>query len=244
MTATQVNRDQEIQAVILAGGKGTRLAPYTAEIPKPLVTVGSRPVIEILLYRLRKSGVEKVYMAVNHLAHLIMAALGDGRRLGMELHYSHEERPLSTVGPLTLIDDLPEHFLVANGDIITDLDFRSLYDYHVEKQSLVTVATCRRQTESNYGVMEVNDSGRLIAFSEKPCIDFTVSAGIYVFSRKVLELVPRGKPFGFDDLMAEMLKQDLPVETFPCEGFWLDIGRIEDYEQAGRQLDIIDKLMA
>ncbi|MBU8933910.1 MAG: NTP transferase domain-containing protein [candidate division Zixibacteria bacterium] len=232
-----------MQAVILAGGKGTRLAPYTAEIPKPLVTVGNRPVIEILLHQLKKSGVHKVRLAVNHLAHLILATLGDGSRLGIELVYSHEETPLSTVGPLTLMDDLPEHFLVANGDIITDLNFRDLFDFHCKGGALVTVATCQRHAESNYGVLDVDSAGRVIAFREKPSIDLTVSAGIYVFSRKVLEFVPQGRPFGFDDLMAAMLKKGRPVVTFPCDGYWLDIGRVEDYEQANRDIEIIDKLM-
>ncbi|MEA2031800.1 MAG: sugar phosphate nucleotidyltransferase [candidate division Zixibacteria bacterium] len=237
------NSNIDMQAVILAGGEGKRLAPYTAEIPKPLVTVGDRPVIEILLHRLKKSGVRKSCIAVNHLSHLIIAALGDGSRLGMDLVYSYEEKPLSTVGPLTLIDNLPEHFLVANGDIITDLDFRRMFDYHISSQALVTVATCKRRSYSNYGVLEVDNTGRVTSFREKPSIKYIVSAGIYVFSHAVLEHVPRGVPFGFDDLMTTLLEKDLSIQTFPCEGYWLDIGRLDDYEQANRDHEIIERLL-
>jgi len=236
-------KDIEMQTVILAGGKGKRLAPYTAEIPKPLVTVGDRPVIEILLHRLKKSGVRRVILAVNHLSHLIIAALGDGSHLGMEVVYSHEETPLSTVGPLTLIDNLPEHFLVANGDIITDLDFRRMFDYHCSNKALVTVATYQRQSHSNYGVLKVDSSGQVTAFQEKPSMEYIVSAGIYVFSRAVLEYVPREIPFGFDNLMATLLEKGLPIQTFPCNGYWLDIGRVDDYEQANHDYEIIERLL-
>lgn len=232
-----------MEAVILAGGKGARLQPYTAEIPKPLVTVGDMPIIEMLLRRMKKCGVTKVHLAVNHLAHLIMAVLGDGSRLGMEILYSREETPLSTVGPLKLIKDLPEHFIVANGDILTDLDFRVLFDAHVSSQAILTVATHQRTSKIDYGVMELGSDGTLMGFHEKPEYSFTVSMGIYVFSRGILKLVPAEQKFGFDDLMFTLLERKECVNLFPFDGYWLDIGRPEDYQQANQDIDKVRSLI-
>lgn len=232
-----------MEAVILAGGKGTRLQPYTAEIPKPLVTVGDRPIVEILLAQMKRCGVRKVHLAVNHLAHLFMAALGDGRRFGIELAYSHEEKPLSTVAPLKLIRDLPEDFIVANGDILTDINFRALFDHHTGSGAKLTVATQQRTTKIDYGVLETDADGHVSGFREKPGYDFVVSMGIYVFSREVLKLVPEGQKFGFDDLMLRLLELGEPINTFPFEGYWLDIGRPDDYQQANRDIDKIRRLM-
>ncbi len=221
-----------MEAVILAGGRGTRLQPYTSDIPKPLVPIGERPVIEILLGQLRRAGVTKVHVAVNHLAHLVMALLGDGKGLGLEIRYAVEDRPLSTVAPIARITDLPEQFLVANGDIITDLDVAALYRFHSERKPLVTVATYRRAERIDYGVLTADAGGRVIGFQEKPTLDCLVSMGIYVFSRDVLALVPKDEPFGFDDLMLKLLAEDRPVCSFGHDGYWLDIGRPGDYEQA------------
>jgi NDP-sugar pyrophosphorylase family protein len=226
-----------LQAVVLAGGKGTRLRPYTAEIPKPLVTVGDKPIIEILLRQMEKSGVGKVHIAVNHLAHLIMAVLGDGAGLGMDIVYSHEATPLSTVGPIRLIENLPEHFIVANGDILTDLDFKLLYDAHVKSRALLTVATHRRTYKVDYGVLDVNADGTLTGFHEKPQYTCTVSMGIYVFSREIVSLIPPDQKFGFDDLMLTLLNRHEHVNLFPYDGYWLDIGRPEDYEQANQDIE-------
>ncbi len=232
-----------METVILAGGKGSRLAPFTSEIPKPLVRVGDIPVIDILLQRLKLHGVKKVTIAVNHLSHLITAALGDGSKYGLDIVYSHEEEPLSTVGPLKLIRNLPENFLVANGDIITDLNFKELYQFHLKAKALVTVAVYQRKVLSDFGVIEVNESGYVSSFREKPVFDFTVSAGIYVFSKKVLDFIPDGKKYGFDDLMISLLEQCLPIATFPFNGYWLDIGRVEDYQQANNDIEIIRNLI-
>jgi len=232
-----------METVILAGGKGSRLAPFTSEIPKPLVRVGDIPVIDILLQRLKLHGVKKVTIAVNHLSHLITAALGDGSKYGLDIVYSHEEEPLSTVGPLKLIRNLPENFLVANGDIITDLNFKELYQFHLKAKALVTVAVYQRKVLSDFGVIEVNESGYVSSFREKPVFDFTVSAGIYVFSKKVLDFIPDGKKYGFDDLMISLLEQSLPIATFPFDGYWLDIGRVEDYQQANNDIEIIRNLI-
>jgi len=232
-----------MEAVILAGGKGTRLQPYTAEIPKPLVTVDDKPIIEILLARMKKCGVRKVHLAVNHLAHLVMAALGDGSRLGIEITYSREETPLSTVGPLKLIKNLPEHFIVANGDILTDIDFQTLFDHHIRSRAKLTVGTQQRTTRIDYGVLEMDAGGTVGGFREKPTYTFVVSMGIYMFSREVLKLVPEGRKFGFDDLMLALLERRESVNTFPFDGFWLDVGRPDDYRQANRDIEKIRSLM-
>jgi NDP-mannose synthase len=221
-----------MEAVILAGGKGTRLQPYTSDIPKPLVPIGERPVIEILLGQLKKAGVTRVHMAVNHLAHLVMAVLGDGKGLGLEIRYAVEESPLSTVAPIARIADLPEQFLVANGDIITDLDVAALYRFHEEHRPLVTVATFQRSEKIDFGVLTADGHGRVTGFQEKPSLNCLVSMGIYVFSRDVLALVPKDGPFGFDDLMLKLLAEKHPVCSYRHEGYWLDIGRPGDYERA------------
>ncbi len=231
-----------MEAVILAGGKGSRLLPHTAEIPKPLVPVGEKPIIEILLGQLRKAGVTRVHLAVNHLAHLIRAALGTGGNHGLEIVYSIEDKPLSTVGPIKLLSDLPEHFIVANGDILSDIDIRKLYDSHVESGAELTVATYKREEKIDYGVLETNEHDVVTGFSEKPSYHFVVSMGIYVFSRSVLDVVPDGHPYGFDELVLELLRQKRKVVSHPYDGYWLDIGRPADYAQAQEDIERIKGL--
>ncbi len=231
-----------MEAVVLAGGKGTRLQPYTNEIPKPLVPIGNTPIIEILLRTLKRSGVTKVHLAVNHLAHLIMAVLGDGHGLGLEICYVVEDRPLSTIGPLTLIDNLPEHFIVANGDILTDLKVADLLEAHRRSGALVTVATQKRTERIDFGVLEADAENRVTGFREKPEYDFAVSMGLYAFSREVLQFVPDRQPFGFDQLILELLRQNQPVRQYPYDGFWLDVGRPDDYERALREQDQLRRL--
>lgn len=219
-------------AVVLAGGKGSRLMPHTAELPKPLVEVGGRPVVEYLLRRLKQGGVSRVIMAVNHMADQIERRLGDGSQFGLQIEYSRETEPLSTVAPLKLVRDLPNNFLVANGDILTDLDIGTLYRYHVERRAELTVATYRGTEKIDFGVLEIDTENMVTGFREKPDYHFIVSMGIYVFKRSVLDLVPESKPYGFDQLMLDLLRYNRQVCSFPHDGFWLDIGRPADYEKA------------
>lgn len=230
-----------MEAVILAGGQGTRLKPYTADLPKPLVPVGQRPIIEILLGQFRKAGVTRVHLAVNHLAHLVESVVGDGDRYGLEIKYSIEDEPLSTVAPLKLITGLPEHFLVANGDILSDIDVARLYQHHLEAGASLTVATYRRFEKVDFGVLEVSSGGDVTGFREKPIHSLCVSMGIYVFSRSVLDLVPAGTAFGFDDLMHLLLKRGDRVCAYPYDGYWLDIGRPDDYEKAQQDISRINE---
>ena len=228
-----------MEAVILAGGKGTRLHPYTSDIPKPLVPIGDTPVIEILLRQLRKAGVSRVHIAVNHLAHLIMAVLGDGSSMGIEIRYEIEDSPLSTAGPLRRIANLPDHFLVVNGDILTDLDVAELYRFHAKTKALATIASHLRSEKVDFGVLHTDQSGRLTGFQEKPSLQFAVSMGVYVFSQEILSYIPSDRPYGFDELILDLIAGDRPVMTYPYDGYWLDIGRPADYERALRDIEII-----
>ena len=229
-----------MRAVILAGGKGTRLRPFTATLPKPLVPVGDRAILEIVLMQLKRAGAERVTMAVNHLAHLIMAYFGDGGRWGLAIDYSREEKPLSTIAPLKLIPDLPEAFFVMNGDVLTDLDFRRLYEDHLDHDADITVATFERDAKIDFGVLRTEENNRVVAFEEKPSYHFSVSMGVYVVSRRLLDVVPDDAPFGFDDLMVACIKRNLNARTYPHDGYWLDIGRPDDYAEA---CELIDDLL-
>jgi len=222
-----------MKAVILAGGKGTRLKPYTTVIPKPLVPVGEKAIIEILMNRLRKSGVDEVYICLNHFAELIIAFLGNGTKFGVKINYIIEDQPLGTVAPVKLIHDLPENFLVMNGDLLTNLDFRILFDRHVASNALLTISAYKRTTRIDFGVIDVDQTTDMaIGFHEKPVYDFEVSMGVYAMNRKVLDLVPDRTPFGFDNLMFTMFEQKKEILVFRFDGYWLDIGRPDDYERA------------
>jgi NDP-mannose synthase len=220
------------RAIILAGGRGTRLRPYTITLPKPLVPVAERPILEIVVDQLKAAGVGRVTLAVSHQAELLMAYFGDGRRLGVPIDYSREAQPLGTIGPLHLIRDLPESFLVMNGDILTDLDYRAFWEEHLAAGALATVCTYRRAIHLDFGVMEVAPDGTLEDFREKPDVVHCVSMGIYAFRREVLHHVPPGRPFGFDELMQALLRAGETVRCRFHDARWLDIGRPDDYERA------------
>jgi NDP-sugar pyrophosphorylase family protein len=222
-----------MRAIILAGGKGTRLRPYTTLIPKPLVPLGGKySILEVILLQLSKAGFTHVTLAVNHLSQLIMAYFGDGERFGIQLDYSVEETELSTIGPLTLIPDLPEDFLVMNGDILCDLDYRRFFEAHVEAQSKVSVSAYRREVKIDFGVLRCDKDGSLTHFEEKPSYNFDVSMGIYCINRSVIEALPKGEPYGFDHLMIDGLRKKKPASIRLFSGYWLDIGRPDDYQYA------------
>lgn len=222
-----------MRAIILAGGKGTRLRPYTTLIPKPLVPLGGKySILEIIIMQLVDSGFTHITLAVNHLSQLIMAYFGDGERLGVKIDYSLEEGELSTIGPLTLIEDLPEDFLVMNGDILCDLNYKTFFDAHVKAKSKISVSAFRREVKIDFGVLHYDEQGRLTEFQEKPEYDFDVSMGIYCINRAVIEALPRGKKYGFDNLMLDGIEKKQSIDIRPFSGYWLDIGRPDDYEYA------------
>jgi NDP-sugar pyrophosphorylase family protein len=227
------------RAILLAGGKGTRLRPYTVVLPKPLMPIGEYPILEVVVRQLVRSGFDRITMAVNHQAELIKAFFGDGAKWGIPIDYSLEDEPLGTMGPLHLIPDLPDHFLVMNGDILTDLDFARFYRQHVADNHLFTISSHRRQQVIDYGVLETDALQYLVEFREKPKTDYEVSMGIYMVSRSVLEFIPKNQQYGFDNLMLDLIKADKKVCVKRFEGYWLDIGRPDDYMQAIDQFEVM-----
>jgi NDP-sugar pyrophosphorylase family protein len=199
--------------------------------------IGDYPILEVVVRQLVRSGFDRITLAVNHQAELIKAFFTDGQKWGVAIDYSLEDRPLSTMGPLRLVPDLPENFLVMNGDILTDLDFGIFHETHVRGRSLFTISSHRRQHRIDYGVLESNANGQLTGFREKPKTEYEVSMGVYMVSREILQFIPPGVPYGFDTLMRDLIAADraVKVESFP--GYWLDIGRPDDYAEAIEQFD-------
>lgn len=220
------------RAVILAGGKGTRLKPFTITMPKPLVPVGDLPILEIIIRQLSYYGFKTITITVNHLADLIIAFFGNGSKWGVNIDYSLEDKPLSTMGPLKLINDLPDDFLVLNGDVLTDLDFSDFFEFHCKSKNIFTISSFRREQKSEYGVLEINSDNKLYGFKEKPVVTFDVSMGIYAANKKILDYIPNDTFFGFDHLMLELIKQNAAASVKHFNGYWLDIGRPDDYEKA------------
>lgn len=220
------------RAVVLAGGMGTRMRPYTLVLPKPLMPIGEYPILEVVVRQLAAHGFDRVTMAVNHQAELIKAFFGDGSKWRIGIDYSLEHEPLGTIAPLRLIPDLPEHFLVMNGDVLTDLDFAAFHAEHAGANRLFTISSYQREQKVDYGVLATSTHGTLEAFREKPVTGYEVSMGIYMVSREVLTHIPPRGPFGFDHLMHGLLSTGKTVHVRPFEGYWLDIGRLDDYERA------------
>ena len=219
--------------VILAGGEGSRLKPFTNMLPKPLIPIGDVPILEVVIRQLRRDGFRRLILAVNYLDGLLRSYFGDGSELGVDITYSKEDRPLGTIGPLHLIaDDLPESFLVMNGDILTDLDYRACLDAHVRSGTDLTLVTSSRQIQVGYGVAQVNAQDRVTSFEEKPTISMAVSTGVYAMNRSVLKHVPRNRSFGMDDLLSALLDKHLPVNNHSHPGEWYDIGCPQDLEVA------------
>jgi NDP-sugar pyrophosphorylase family protein len=221
-----------MKAVILAGGKGTRLKPYTTVFPKPLVPIDDMPILEIVIRQLKFFGFKEVTMCVGHLAELLVAYFGDGSRQGVKIEYSREESPLGTTGPLALIPGLTETFLVMNGDVLTTLDFGSLLSYHQQAGAVATIAMHERSQKIDFGVIEANDKNELIGYIEKPVYDYRVSMGIYIFEPSVLNYIRPGERLDFPDLVQLLLQNRQRVIGYPYAGYWLDIGRPDDYERA------------
>ena len=221
-----------MKAVIQCGGMGTRLRPYTSVLPKPLMPIGSRPVIELLLKWLRRNGIREVYITTGYLGHLIRSFCGEGDQWNLKIRYTREVEPLGTIGPLSLIrDELTEPFLVLNGDVLTDLNMNRFVAAHRMHDGLVTIATAYRTTKMDFGVIEeVGDVVKV--FLEKPTLSHLVSMGLYCMNPSVLELIPSGVPYGFDDLMAQMLENGTGVHVYKHNGLWLDIGRVDDFQHA------------
>jgi NDP-sugar pyrophosphorylase family protein len=218
-------------AVILAGGRGTRLRPYTLTLPKPLVPLVDTPIVEIVIRKLANAGYQSATLAINHMGELIQAYFGGGERWGLELRYSLENEPLGTIAPLRLIDGLPDNFLVINADVLCDLDLSRFLADHVASGAIFTIGATSRDQVLDYGVLGV-EGERLVSFREKPKLSELVSMGIYAVNRRVLDYIPRAGPFGFDQLMLKLIETGESVDVKRHDGYWLDIGRPDDYERA------------
>lgn len=226
-----------MQAIILAGGKGTRLKPYTVVFPKPLIPVGDYPILEVVVRQLKKHGFSDIVMAVGHLKELIQSFFEDGKRWAVNISYSMEEKPLGTAGPLKLIEKFDDDFLVMNGDVLTNLNFKDFFEYHREKGAVCTIASYIKSVKIDLGVIKADGDSKLYDYVEKPDLQYTVSMGVYSFKKQALDYVPEGKYFDFPDLIKALLKNDKKVLSYPFGGHWLDIGRPEDYERAIEEFD-------
>lgn len=224
-------------AVILAGGRGTRLRPYTLTLPKPLVPLVDTPIVEIVIRKLANAKYDAVTLAINHMGELIQAYFGSGERWGLTMKYSLEDEPLGTIAPLRLIDDLPENFLVVNADVLSDLDLSKFLDDHIKSGAIFTIGSTSRDQVLDYGVLDVDRDSHLVGFREKPRISQRVSMGIYAVNRRVLDHIPPQGPFGFDQLMLKLIANNERVAVVEHKGYWLDIGRPEDYEQANIEFE-------
>jgi NDP-mannose synthase len=228
-----------MKAVILAGGKGTRLAPYTTIFPKPLVPIGERPILEIIIRQLLGQGIGDICLSVGHLGELIEAYFQNGHRNipGLNLSYYRETQPLGTAGPLAMIPGLDETFLVMNGDVLTTLDFRKLIAFHRDYEAAVTIAMHRKQVQIDLGVLQTNEYSRLVAYREKPQYSFDVSMGVYVYEPRVLRYITPGDRLDFPDLIGRLLDEGEQVIGYSSSDYWRDIGRREDYELAQEEYE-------
>ena len=221
-----------MKAVILAGGLGSRLKPFTEVIPKPLLPIGEKSVMEIQIERLKQFGFDEIYLATNYKSHYIENYFGDGSRYGVKLKISKEEKPLGTAGPLLLLkDELTEPFVVMNGDILSLVNFSELYNYAIEKDSLLTISIKQEVTPFSFGNIFF-DGDKVTGIQEKPDIIMYILAGIHVMKPEIFELFPKDEYFGMDHLIKKMLAENHLVTKYYLKEYWLDIGRLTDYEKA------------
>tara|TARA_B100000963_G_scaffold307691_1_gene282817 strand:- start:1442 stop:2146 length:705 start_codon:yes stop_codon:yes gene_type:complete len=228
------------KVVILAGGKGKRLHPYTISTPKPMVPIEDLPILEILILKLKKHGFKSIVISVNFQANIIVDYFQNGSKWGVEIEYIFERKPLGTMGPLNLIKNLPENFIVMNGDVITDLNFERFLKYHINNKNLFTISAFNRLEKIDYGVLQVNNR-ELDNFFEKPIKEYTVSMGIYAMSRYLIKYIEKNKNYGFDNLMIKLLKNKIKINCKLHKGYWLDIGRPSDYKLAINDVKFIKK---
>lgn len=221
-----------MKAVILSGGLGTRLKPFTEVIPKPLLPIGEKAVLEVQIERLRDHGFETVILATNYKSEYIENFFGDGSRYGITLKISKEETPLGTAGPLSLLkEELQEPFLVMNGDILTLLDFGSMYKFAVNKVAPVTIGVKKEILPFAFGNIFF-DGDYVTDIQEKPNLELFILAGIYIMSPQIFDFIPDRQPYDMDKLIKKLLADNVPIPKYDIHEYWLDIGRIGDYEKA------------
>jgi len=221
-----------VKAVILAGGKGRRLLPYTAVFPKPLVPIGEEPILAIIIDQLRRAGFEHIILAVGHLAGLIQAYFGDGSQFGVRIEYSRETAPLGTAGPLSQLSCLDDDFLVMNGDVLTDLNLAQLMSSHRAAGAIGTIAVFRKTVDVSLGVLTLDGGDHVVGYEEKPTLHYLASTGIYCFRPDVLSHLEPGVRCDLPDLVRRLVARGHVVHGHRFDGCWLDIGRPEDYATA------------
>jgi NDP-mannose synthase len=221
-----------MKAVVLAGGKGARLAPYTRILPKPLMPIGDMPILEVILRQMKIAGIDDVVLTVGHLSELLRAFFQDGQNLGIKISYSYEDKPLGTAGPIALIDSLDESFLVTNGDVLTTLRFGDLLKFHKEQQAVATIAVHHRKINIDLGVIQWDGQPNISGYIEKPTYDYCVSMGVYVFDPRVINYIPRNEYLDFPNLVRILIDAGEKVVGYQFDGYWQDLGRPDDYELA------------
>jgi NDP-sugar pyrophosphorylase family protein len=226
-----------MKAVVLAGGKGARLAPYTTILPKPLMPIGDMPILEVMLHQMKDAGIEHVVLTVGHLSELLHAFFKDGSKFGIDISYSYEECPLGTAGPIALVDGLDETFLVSNGDVLTTLNLRDLIHFHHEQKGIATIAAHHRQSKIDLGVIKKNGDCRITGYIEKPVYDFMVSMGIYVFEPAVMPYIARNEYLDFPNLIKKLIDAGEKVVEYEFDGYWEDLGRPDDYARASKDFE-------
>jgi NDP-sugar pyrophosphorylase family protein len=228
-----------MQAIVLAGGRGSRLDPYTRILPKPLFPIGDKPIAEILVHQLQLAGFNEIIMCLGYLADFIKLYFQDGSYFGLTIRYSVETEPLGTAGPLRMVNDLEDDFLVVNGDELTTLDFRALYEHHLAMKADMTVAVQKKSVSSSFGVLEIKD-GQVTAYAEKPTLNYWASMGIYVINKRIISLIPENKRFDMPDLVQRLLSEHAQVVSFESQDLWFDIGTMADLEKAKEEFEQLD----
>jgi NDP-sugar pyrophosphorylase family protein len=221
-----------MHAVVLAGGRGTRLRPYTTVFPKPLMPLGEVPIVDVVLRQLVQAGFREITLSVGYLAELIQAYCGDGSRYGIRLQYLRESEPLGTVGPLGLLENFTSPILLMNGDILTDLSLEKVWEYHRANGGVLTVALNRRHVSINFGVIDRLEGNKILRYTEKPTMDYLVGMGICVLDPAASRFIERGKRMDLPDLIKALLAAGERVVGWETDAYWLDIGRPDDYERA------------
>lgn len=221
-----------MKAVILAGGKGTRLVPYTKILPKPLMPIDDMPILEVIIRQLKKQKVEEIILTVGHLSELLKAFFGNGSQFGVNISYSYEHEPLGTAGPLGIIENLDDTFLVMNGDVLTDINLNDLINFHKKEKAVATIAMHKRSEKIDLGVIHLNNGSKVVGYIEKPTIDYQVSMGIYVFEPYLMKYIDKGKYLDFPNLIHKLIGEGENVVGYLFDGYWQDLGRADDYQQA------------
>jgi NDP-mannose synthase len=228
-----------MQAVILAGGKGTRLLPFTKVFPKPLVPLGERPIIDNVIRQLKHFGFTRITLAVGYRADMIQTYIHNGERYGVKIEYVFEDEPLGTVGPIAQISHLEQSFLVMNGDIITNLNYKDLVAFHNMHDAVATIGSYQKEYKIDLGIIQDNAEHSITDYIEKPTYTFKVSMGIYMFEAKVLQYIEPNKYLDFPDLVKRLIANGEKVMSYPFDGYWLDIGNYTDYERALQEYESI-----